>query len=78
MDEYNQGWDPEVKRYFRKIVNSFVAFATWLLFIATLGLFLRMAYVIGEWHWHNTVFYSFLLITFSLLLFFLYRVWRKK
>ena len=78
MDEYNQGWDPEVRRYFKKIVNSFVAFITWLLFLATLGLFLRMAFVIGEWHWHNTVFYAFFGVTFLLLLVFLLRMWRKK
>lgn len=78
MDEYNQGWDPEVRQYFKKILNSFVAFVTWLLFISTLGLFMRMAYVVGEWHWHNTVFYSFFLVSFSFLLFFLIRSWRKK
>lgn len=78
MDEYNQGWDPEVSRYFRKILNSVVAFVTWLLFISTLGLFLRMAYITGEWHWQNTVFYSFFLLSFFFLLFFLIRAWRKK
>jgi hypothetical protein len=78
MDEYNQGWDPEVRQYLKKVLNSFVIGAFWLLTIATLGLFMRMAYIIGDWHWHNTVFYSLFLISFVFLLRFFYRVWRRK
>ena len=78
MDEYNQGWDPDVKRYFRKILNSFAVFATWLLFISTLGLAFRMGHVNGSWQWKNTIFYGLVLVSFSFLLFFLYRVWLRK
>jgi hypothetical protein len=78
MDEYNQGWDPEVRQYFRKILNSFGVFVTWLLFVSTLGLFMRMGYINGKWHWQNTVFYAFFLISFSFVLLFLFRTWRNK
>lgn len=77
MDEYNQGWDPEVKQYFRKIMKSVVATATWLLFFFTLGLFLRMAYIYNGPDVYNFVFYGLMLITFPLLLRFLYRLWKK-
>jgi hypothetical protein len=78
MDEYNQGWDPEVKRYFRKIMNTFGVGAIWLLFMATLGLFLRMGYVRNGFDVFNIVFYVLFLISFPLLLWYFYRVWRRK
>ncbi len=78
MDEYNQGWDPQVRQFFRKILNSFGVFITWLLFISTLGLFMRMGYVGNKWNWQNTVFYVFFLVSFSLLMLFMYRTWRNK
>ena len=78
MDEYNQGWDPEVKRYFRKIMNTFGVGAIWLLFMSTLGLFLRMGYVRNGLDAFNIVFYALLAISFPLLLFYFYRVWRRK
>ena len=77
MDEYNQGWDPEVKRYFRKIANSFALFAFWLLLIATLGLGFKLAIVKGSLQWQNYLFYSIFLLTFLLLLLIYYRMWRN-
>ena len=78
MDEYNQGWDPEVKQYFKKILNSFGLGAIWLLVIATLGIFFRMAFVYGEWQWYNVFFYVLLAGSFLFMLRFFYRVWSKK
>jgi len=77
MDEYNQGWDPEVKRYFKKIVNSFVLGALWLLVIATLAFAFRLAIVKGSLHWQNYLFYGIFFVTLLLLLFVYYRMWRK-
>lgn len=78
MDEYNQGWDPEVKRYFRKIMNSFGAGALWLLVFATLGLAFRLAIVENGVQWYNCLFYSVFFVSLLLLLRFFYRVWGKK
>jgi ABC-type bacteriocin/lantibiotic exporter with double-glycine peptidase domain len=77
MDEYNQGWDPEVKRYFRKIVNSFALGALWLLTIATLGFAFKLAIVRGAMQWRNYLFYGIFLLTLLLLLFVYFRMWRK-
>lgn len=78
MDEYNQGWDPDVKRHFRKIMNTFGIGAIWLLLMSTLGLFLRMGYVRKGFDAYNIVFYALLVITLPLLLLYFYRVWRRK
>lgn len=78
MDEYNQGWDPEIKQFFRKILNSFGAGAFWLLTVATLGLFFRLAFVQNGWRWYNVLFYGLSAGSLLLLLLFFYRVWGKK
>ena len=56
MDEYNSGMDPEVKRYFRKIINSFSAGLLWLVVIATAGIFFRLGEMGHGIHWYNIVF----------------------
>jgi hypothetical protein len=78
MDEYNQGWDPEVKQYFRKIMNSFAMGAIWLLLVATMGLAFGLAIIRGEVRWYNLLFYGIFLVSLALLLLYFYRVWRKK
>ena len=78
MDEYNQGWDPDIKRFFRKILNTFGVAVLWFLFMSTLGLFLRMGYVYNRIDVYNIIFYALLLVSFPLLILFLYRQWRKK
>lgn len=78
MDEYNQGWDPDVRIYFRKILNSFVALATWMLFVAIAGLFFKLAYLKDGVHWYTIVFYAAALLSFLLLMLYFYRVWWRK
>lgn len=78
MDEYDRGMDPEVKRYFRKIINSFSVGLLWLLSISTAGLFFDLA-ITGEGiKWYNIIFYAVALISFAGLIFYYYKVWSKK
>jgi hypothetical protein len=39
------GMDPEVRRYFRKIMNSFAFGLLWMLTLSTVGLYMGLAYV---------------------------------
>ena len=78
MDEYNQGWDPELRHFFKKIMNSFVLGATWLMMVAVAGLFFKLAIVKDGWRWYNVAFYGCASLTFLLVLFYLYRVWGRK
>lgn len=78
MDEYDRGMDPEVKRYFRKIINSFSVGLLWLLSISTAGLFFDLA-ITGEGiKWYNIIFYAVALISFAGLIFYYYKVWGRK
>jgi hypothetical protein len=76
MDEYNSGMDPEMKRYFRKIVNSFSWGALWLISIATLGIFFQLGFVGGGIKWYNVLFYLILMVSLLLLLRYYYKMWR--
>jgi hypothetical protein len=78
MDEYNSGWDPEVKKYFRKIMNSFSVGLMWLLCIATTGLFFQLGIVSNGIRWYNIVFYLLALVSFAGLLYYFYKTWKGK
>lgn len=77
MDEYDQGMDPEVKKYFRKIINSFSFGMLWMMVIFTLGLYFRMGFVYDKIRWFNVVFYLIFLLTLLLLIRYLYSIWKK-
>lgn len=78
MDEYNSGMDPEVKRYFRQIVNSFSVGLLWMMLIVLLGIFLKLGYIQSGLRWYNIVFYLFFIASLSALIYFFYRVWKKE
>ncbi|MGZ3845496.1 MAG: hypothetical protein ACXVLT_06750 [Flavisolibacter sp.] len=76
MDEYNSGMDPEMKRYFRKIMSSFSWGALWLLTTATLGIFFQLGFVADGFRWYNVIFYLSFLASVFLLVRYYYRMWR--
>lgn len=70
-----QGWDPEVKKYFQKIMNTIALGLFWLMAVLTAGLYFGLAY-------HPTTLYSVLFyigfaVSLFLLLRYYYRIWRK-
>jgi hypothetical protein len=78
MDEYNSGMDPEMRRYFQKIMKTFGAVAFWLMLMAASGLYLRLGYFVNGLDWYNGIFYFVFFTSLFLMLRFLFRVWRKK
>ncbi|HEX2535955.1 MAG TPA: hypothetical protein VHK69_19575 [Chitinophagaceae bacterium] len=69
--------DPEVKRYFRKIINSFSWGLIWLLAMAMIGLYYRLALFPDGFSWRNGLFYALFLGSFCLLLRYYYRTWKE-
>lgn len=76
MDEYNSGMDPEMKRYFRKILSSFSWGAMWLITISTLGIFFQLGFVAAGFKWYNILFYLILIGSLALLLRYYYKMWK--
>jgi len=76
MDEYNTGMDPEIKKYFRKILNSFSWGAIWLISIVTIGIFFQLGLITNGIRWYNILFYLILILSLLLLIRYYYRVWK--
>ena len=76
-DESNMGLDPALKRYFKKIINSFSFFLMWMLSVSTAGFYFRLATVEGSMRWYNIAFYVTAFLLLLLFLRFLYRTWRE-
>jgi hypothetical protein len=75
MDEYNSGMDPEIRRLFRKILNSFSFAALWLLGIATLGIFFQLGFVRDGIRWYNILFYLVFVISLWALIRYYLKQW---
>jgi TRAP-type C4-dicarboxylate transport system permease small subunit len=72
-----QGWDPDVKQYFRKILNTISVGLLWLMTAAAAGLYFGLAIPGDHIRAGNIIFYIVLVITFCLLLLYFIRLWKK-
>lgn len=72
-----QGWDPEIKRFFVKIMNSIAITLFWMMACATAGLYFQLAYSNGKPVIYTIIFYFLMLATLFLLIRYLYRTWKN-
>ncbi|MFL5810726.1 MAG: hypothetical protein ACJ749_14485 [Flavisolibacter sp.] len=78
MDEYNSGMDPEVKKYFRRIIKSFSAGLIWLIVITTAGIFFKLGELGNGAKVENIIFYVVFAISFLWLMWYYYKIWKDK
>ena len=78
MDQYDMGVDPEVKKYFRQIINSFSVGMLWLMVLVLLGLVFKLGLIKNGLSWKNILFYMFFLGSLIAIIYYLYRVWKKE
>ncbi len=72
-----QGFDPEVKQLFRKIVRTASLFLGWLILIATVGIYFRVGYDRYYPAWLIVTFYILSLASLLLLLRYVIRLWKN-
>jgi hypothetical protein len=72
------GWDPDVRKYFRKILNSISVGLFWLMSCATAGIYYELGFFIGKPLWQPILFYSIMIITGAFYLRFLINTWKEK
>jgi hypothetical protein len=72
-----QGWDPEVKKYFQKILSSLSMGLLWMMSGVTAGLYFGLAYRKDIPVVYNVLFYVALLVSLFLLLRYFYNLWKK-
>jgi len=71
------GMDPEVTRYFKKILNSLFAGLMWMFINITAGIYFELAHSSVYPGYVHVLFYVWLVMSLGLLLWYLYRVWKK-
>jgi hypothetical protein len=67
--------DPEVARYFKKILHSLFAGLLWLFINITGGIYFELAYSSRYAGVIHVLFFVWLVLSLALLLWFFYRVW---
>ena len=72
------GFDPEVRDYFKRIVLSFFLGLMWLVINMTIGIFFEWMFFEGRPTIGNILFYIFMAATLLLYLRFLRRTWKKR
>jgi hypothetical protein len=70
-----QGWDPEVRKYFRKVMSTIGYGLLWMMAVLTAGLYFGLAH--HPVTMYSVIFYIAFAVTLFLLLRYYYRVWRK-
>jgi hypothetical protein len=71
-----QGWDPEIKKYFRKILYSVFAGLLWMTVCVAAGIY----YKLGYWRQpfiYPVIFYIGMAGSLVVLIFWYYRTWSK-
>lgn len=71
-----QGWDPDVKRYFRRILNTISVGLFWLMSAAIAGLYFRLAIPENGFKAGNIIYYLIFFATLILLIRYFYRLWK--
>jgi len=76
MDEFSSGMEPEVKKYLKKVLNSFFVGAFWLITIATAGIFFKLGFIGDDIKWYNVLFYLVAVLSLFFLLRYYSKVWK--
>jgi membrane protein YdbS with pleckstrin-like domain len=73
-----QGWDPNVKKYLRKVLNTISICLLWLMACATAGIYFELGYSAGKPVIYTILFYAAMLVTLLLLIRYLYNTWKEE
>lgn len=72
------GWDPDVKQFLLKILNSISLVLLWMIACATAGIYYEFGYTNGKPVTYTIIFYVAMAVTLFLLLRQLYKIWKKE
>ena len=71
------GTEPDIKEFFSKIIKVVTALVVWSIITMFFGLYLEWAHIYGRFNILNGIFYIWFLASFTGLIYFFYRVWKK-
>jgi hypothetical protein len=70
-------WDPEVKNFFVKIINSIAFGLIWMIACVTAGLYFELGYANGKPVIYTVIFYFAAIVSLIFLVRYLIRTWKK-
>ncbi|MDZ4796225.1 MAG: hypothetical protein SGI83_18250 [Bacteroidota bacterium] len=73
-----RNWDPEVKTFFVKILNSIAFGLFWMLTCTTAGIYFELGFTKGKPLINTILFYTVMTISLFFLLRYLYKTWKKE
>jgi hypothetical protein len=75
--ETEQGWDKEIKKYFRKILSSISWGLIWLISLLILGIYYKLAFIGKNPIGYNIFFYSFMISSLAALIYYYLHLWGR-
>lgn len=69
--------DPQVLAFLNRIIYTIGITVLWMFMNSTLGIMWGYAFIQDEWHWSNTLFYLFFILSLVGLIYFLIQLWKK-
>ncbi|MBN9296692.1 MAG: hypothetical protein J0I41_06760 [Filimonas sp.] len=69
--------EPDIRAFFKRIGLTLLSALTWLLFNTTIGIMYDFAFIEEKLTTGNIIFYAWILVSFVLLIVFIYRLWKK-
>jgi hypothetical protein len=70
-------WDPDVKKFLLKVLNSISLVLFWMMACVTAGIYFELGYTNGKPLIYTILFYAGMLITLVLLIRYLYNKWKN-
>ena len=72
-----QGWDPDIKKYFLKVLNSLCFGLLWLMAATTAGIYFKLGIPGEKPVIYTILFYAGMLLTLFLLIRYYYNTWKS-
>ena len=72
-----QGWDPQVKKFLLRILQSISIVLLWMLSCATAGIYYKLGYFTAKPLGGVIIFYALMLVTLFFLVRYLLKLWRN-
>lgn len=71
------GWDPDVKKFLLKVLNSISVVLLWMIVCATTGIYFQLGYMNDQPLTTTIIFYTTMTISFLFLIRYLYKTWKN-
>jgi hypothetical protein len=69
--------DPEIKEYFKRIINTISFGLLWMAINSTAGIMYDHAFIHGRLQWHNIIFYIWFSLSLAAYLWYVIKIWKK-